>query len=102
MRVELLAFEAGEERRRLLRFVLSTLGLAFAGFMAFLCLNAALLIYFWDTYRIELVIGLGAFYSLVAAGMAIWLSATTRRSGPPFSGVLETLNEDRRAFRDQT
>ena len=67
-RLELAAVEIEEESRRLLGyFVLALLALILFG-LAMLLVALAVILVFWDSYRLEAAIGLAALFG-VAAGM---------------------------------
>jgi uncharacterized membrane protein YqjE len=90
LRLDLFALELGEERRRLSQLVLSTLALSLALFMVFLCVNAALLILFWDSHRVPIAIGMCGFYGALAAVLGIVIARRIR----------EVLEKDRRTIRE--
>ena len=97
LRLELLALELGEERRRASRAVFLGFALTLAVFMVFLCANALVLIAFWDTHRIPVAIGLCAFYGLLAAALAV--AARARRDSPAFAATRAVFERDRRVLR---
>ena len=59
--------------------LLTTLAPALAGFMVFLCLNAALLIVFWDD-PVRVALGLCGFYALVVIVLASMNARRVRRA----------------------
>jgi uncharacterized membrane protein YqjE len=101
LRLDLFAVELGEERRRASRLVLITLALALALFMVFVCLNTALLVVYWETHRIPIVLGMCGFYGALAAVLALALFRHHRRGARAFAATRKTLAEDRRMIRDQ-
>ena len=100
LRVELLALEIGEERRRLVELVLSALITVFAVFMLVLSLNVMLVILFWDTHRAAAVLGMGAFYTLAALAAGAYHRARSRRATPPFAATADVLSRDEQALRE--
>jgi uncharacterized membrane protein YqjE len=100
LRLDLFALELGEERRRLSHLVLTTLALALALFMVFVCLNAALLIVYWDTHRVPIVVGMCGFYGGLAAVLALVLALRHRRGRRAFEATRQILAEDRRTLRE--
>lgn len=100
LRLDLFALEFSEERRRLSLILLTTLAMAFAGFMVFLCLNAALLIVFWDEWRVEVALGLCGFYAAAVVVLAVMNSRRVRRGARAFAATREILEADRRGLRE--
>jgi uncharacterized membrane protein YqjE len=100
LRLDLFSLEFGEERRRVSMILLTTLALALAGFMVLLCLNAALLIVFWDEWRVEVALGLCGFYSAVVLGLVFANARRIRRGVRAFEATREVLESDRRSLRE--
>ncbi|MBW2290160.1 MAG: phage holin family protein [Deltaproteobacteria bacterium] len=100
LRLDLFSLEFGEERRRVSMILLTTLALALAGFMVLLCVNAALLIVFWDEWRVEVALGLCGFYSAAALGLAFANARRIRRGVRAFEATREVLESDRRSLRE--
>ena len=100
LRLDLFALELAEERRRLREIVLGTLAAALAGFMVFLCANAALLIVFWEEHRIPVVLGMCGFYALLAGLVAVVIGRRAQQASRPFPATREILEADRRGLRD--
>lgn len=100
LRVELLALELADERRRLTELLLSAVALAVALFMLLLSLNAAVLVLLWDTHREAAAIGSCVFYAVVACGVALLHRRRSRRTEKPFSTLASVLATDQRSLRD--
>ena len=100
LRLDLLALELGEERRRLSQLVLSTLALSLALFMVFLCINVALLIVFWEDHRIPIALGMCGFYGALAAVLGLVIVRRIRRGARAFSATREVLEKDRLTLRE--
>jgi len=100
LRLDLLALELGEERRRLSQLVLSTLALSLALFMVFLCINVALLILFWEEHRIPVALGMCGFYGALAAVLAFVIVRRIRRGAQAFAATREVLEKDAQALRE--
>jgi len=100
LRLDLFSLEFAEERRRVSSILLTTLALALAGFMVFLCLNAALLIVFWDEWRIQVALGLCGFYTAVVLVLGIVNSRRIGRRSRAFEATREVLEADRRGLRE--
>ena len=101
LRLDLFAVELSKERRRASHLVLTTLALALALFMVFVCLNAALLVVYWETHRIPIVLGMCVFYGALAAVLALVLFRHYRRGDNAFAATRKTLAEDRRVLRER-
>jgi len=99
LRLDRCAMEFDEERRRISMILLTTLALALAGFMVFLCVNVALLIVFWDEWRVEVALGLCGFYSAIMLALAFANSRRTRQGARAFEATREVLEADRRGLR---
>ncbi len=100
LRVQLLALELSEERRRLGELAVSALVVVFAMFMLVLSLNVVVLAVFWDTHRAAVAIGSCVFYALLATGAALFHRQRSRRQVPPFAATAAVLTEDERALRE--
>jgi uncharacterized membrane protein YqjE len=100
LRVELLALEVGEERKRLVELVLSALIAVFAGFMVVLSVNVVLLVLFWDTHRVGAAVAMCAFYALTALAAAAYHRSRSRRTVPPFAATADVLARDEQALRE--
>jgi uncharacterized membrane protein YqjE len=100
LRLALLALELGDERRRLGELTVSALVVVFALVMLVLSLNVAVLALFWDTHRMEVVLGACVLYALIAAGAWLFHRQRSRRQGPPFAALASVLSEDERALRE--
>jgi uncharacterized membrane protein YqjE len=100
LRLDLFAMEFDEERRRISMILLTTLAVALAGFMVFLCVNVALLIVFWEEWRVEVALGLCGFYSAVLFALAFANSRRIRRGARAFEATREVLEADRRGLRE--
>ena len=100
LRLDLFSLEFAEERRRVSMILLTTLALALAGFMVFLCLNAALLIVFWDEWRVQVALGLCGFYTFLVLVLALANARRIRRGERAFEATRDVLEADRRNLRE--
>ncbi len=100
LRLELLALELGEERRRITGLVLLAVVATLAGFMALVSLNVALLALYWDTHRTAVAIGSCVFYVVLGTGAGLALRWGSRRVSAPLVTLGRVLAEDERALRD--
>jgi uncharacterized membrane protein YqjE len=99
-RFDLFAIELKESNERHARLLLSLQVGALALFMAFLSLNALLIVAFWEN-RVLVVAGISIFYA--AAGVALlWRTlAKIRLAAPPFEATVGELRKDYESWRVQ-
>ena len=100
LRLDLLALELADERRRLSRLVLSTLALSLALFMVFLCINVALLILFWEDHRVPIALGMCGFYGALAAALCLIIVRRIRGAAQAFAATREVLEKDHQRLRE--
>ena len=94
-RVELAAVELAEERERLKRSAMLIAGAVFMFSFAVLGVAAWIVVYFWDTHRLEAIAGVTLVFAL-AGGLLLWRNAALARESPtPFSATLAELAKDR-------
>ena len=74
--------------------VLAGLSLVF-GLLLLIGLSAALLIGFWESHRVGVIIALCAFYGLGLLASLVGLLHRLHNAPPPFSASLEELARDR-------
>src|SRR5258706_3015799 len=67
-RIELFLVELREERLRVFEVVLLGCAAALLGFMALLMVTVTLVVVFWDSARVPVLVALSACYSLSAIG----------------------------------
>ena len=97
-RLELATIEFTEERARIgqqLALLLAGVGcLLFAMFFA----AAAIIIYFWDTYRFVAILGVIVFFA-AAGALLLWRRAEVSQISPiPFAATVAELDKDRAAL----
>jgi len=93
-RVQLAAVELEEESRRLLGyFMLALLALILFG-IAMMLVALAVIMAFWDSYRLEAAIGLAALFG--AAGTVVAVKLKSRVASRPrfLSATADELNKD--------
>ena len=97
-RFDLFAIELKEEHTRQARVLLTLQLAALAIFMAFLSLNALLIVAFWQN-RVVVVAAILVFYT--AAGvLLLWRTfAGIRESPPPFEASIGELRKDYETWR---
>jgi uncharacterized membrane protein YqjE len=93
-RLELAAVEIEEESRRLLGyFVLALLALILFG-LAMLLVALAVILVFWDSYRLEAAIGLAALFGVAAGMIALKLRADFSSRPRLLAATVGELNKD--------
>ncbi|NUT75569.1 hypothetical protein HNO86_10980 [Pseudomonas sp. C1C7] len=93
--VELFGIELQEQKARTVSLLLfAGLALVFA-LLLLVGLSTLVVILFWETYRMEAIIGLCVFYTLAAIFCGIRLRAAIFDESSPFHGTLEELSNDR-------
>lgn len=97
-RLTLASVEYAEERARVGRQL--ALLVAAIGCLLFALLFAAgaVVIFYWDSYRLEAVIGVAVAFA-VAAGLLLWRRAEVEKTSPtPFAATIAELDKDRAAI----
>jgi uncharacterized membrane protein YqjE len=94
-RADLAALELEEERDRLLRSLMRVVAATMSLMFAILGVAAFVVVYFWDTHRLEAVAGVTIAFALLGGGLA-WREISTRRAAPPvFAATRAELEKDR-------
>lgn len=93
-RLELAAVEIEEESRRLLGyFVLALLSLILFG-LAMLLVSLAVILVFWDSYRLEAAIGLAILFGAAAGMIALKLRSGFSSRPRLLAATVGELNKD--------
>jgi uncharacterized membrane protein YqjE len=93
-RLALAAVEIEEESQRLLGyFVLALLSLILFG-IAMVLVALAIILVFWDTYRLEAAIGLAAVFGAAGTFVAVRLRAAVANKPRLLSATAAELNKD--------
>jgi uncharacterized membrane protein YqjE len=94
-RAELASVEFAEERARLKRTAMMIAAAVFMLSFAVLGVATWVVVYFWDTHRLEAIAGVTVIFAL-AGGFLLWRNAALERQSPkPFSATLAELSKDR-------
>ena len=93
-RLDLLSLEFQEEKQRLLGALFLAMIAAFAAFLGFLCLNLLVILLFWETHRVLVVVLMCVFYIAVALSIGVWLRHRLRSEPDPFSASRSELRKD--------
>jgi len=74
---------------------------AILGFMALVTLTVTLVVIFWDSARVEVLVFLSASYSLATIGV-FWRLKVRLRSWSSFSATLDELKKDRACLEEKS
>ena len=100
-RAELASVEFAEERARLKRTAMMMAGAVFMLSFAVLGVATWVVVYFWDTHRLEAIAVVTLIFAL-AGGLLLWRNAALERQSPkPFSATLAELSKDRSWMMDR-
>ncbi len=97
-RLELLVAELQEETRRFVVVFAIVQVALFSAFMAFLCLNALVLVLLPDAHRVTAAVVMVGFYLAVAIGLAFYVRRRLRTAPRPFAATLDEFKKDRAAL----
>ena len=100
-RIELFLVELREERFRVFDVLLLGCAAAVLGFMALLTVTITLVVIFWDSARVPVLVVLSASYSLATIG-ALWRLKVRLRSWSSFSATLDELKKDRACLEEKS
>ena len=96
-RVELFIVEWKEERLRLFEtLLLAAVGMVCA-LMALVMVTLTLVVVFWDTHRVLVVVLLTAGYAGASVAAFVWLHSRLRK-WQPFTATLDQIRKDRECF----
>jgi uncharacterized membrane protein YqjE len=100
-RAELASIEFAEERERLKRMAMMIAGAVFMFSFAVLGVATWVVVYFWDTHRLEAIGGVTLVFAL-AGVLLLWRNVVHERESPkPFSATLAELDKDRSWIMDR-
>src|SRR6188474_2144576 len=100
-RIELFLVELREERIRVFDVLLLGCTAAVLGFMALLTVTATLVVIFWDSARVPVLVVLSTCY-LGGAVVAIWRLKVRLRKWSSFSATLVELKKDRTCLEEES
>jgi uncharacterized membrane protein YqjE len=100
-RLELASLDFEEELLRTCALLVAALATVLMGMLALAAAASAVVICFWDSYRLASVVGVMVFFGLVA-GLMAWRLSIALRDKPRFlAGTLAELDKDRELGRDK-
>ena len=100
-RIELFLVELREARVRVFDVVLLGCAAAVLGFMALLMVTVTLVVMFWDSARVPVLVVLSACYSLATIGV-LWRLKARLRNWSSFSATLDELKKDRACLEEKS
>src|SRR6266571_3425520 len=98
-RIELFLVELREERFRVFAVLLLGCAAALLGFMALL--TVTVVVVFWDSARVQVLVFLSAGYSLATIGI-LWRLKVLFRNWSSFSATLDELKKDRACLEEKS
>ena len=101
-RAELAAVEFAEERERLKRSAMMLAGAVFMLSFTLLGIAAWIVVYYWDTNRLEAIAAVTLGFAAIGAGL-LWGNTVRNREAPaPFSATLAEFEKDRAYLAKRT
>ena len=100
-RIELFLIELREERFRVFDALLLGCAAGMLGFMALLTVTVTLVVTFWDSARVPVLVVLSACYSLATLGI-LWRLRVRLRNWTSFSATLDEIRKDRACMEEQS
>jgi len=100
-RIELFLVELREERFRIFEVLLLGCAAALLGFMALLTVTVTLVVVFWDSARVQVLVVLSAGYSVATIGI-LWRLKILLRNWSSFAATLSELKKDRTCLEEES
>jgi len=100
-RIELFLVELREERFRIFEVLLLGCAAALLGFMALLTVTVTLVVVFWDSARVQVLVVLSAGYSVATIGI-LWRLKILLRDWSSFTATLNELKKDRACLEEES
>ena len=94
-RAELAAVEFAEEGERLKRSAMILVGAVFMLSFALVGVAAWVVVFFWDTHRLEAIAAVTLAFAAIGAGLLWWDFVRVREAPAPFSATLAEFEKDR-------
>lgn len=100
-RIELFSVELQEEKSRLVQTFIWAAAIVFLGMLALTFASLALVVLFWETAKVAVVISVAAIYWLAFAAAILGFKRHLSRQTKPFAATLRELQEDRACMRTE-
>ena len=94
-RISLASTERQEEKFRLIQSCLWIGAGLSVGLLAIIFASLTIVVWFWDSARLEALLGLTGFYTAALIAVALAFRSYLARQPPPFAATLEELGQDR-------
>lgn len=98
-RVALFSVELQEEKHRLVQTFLWASAVVVLAVLALIFASLAVVVIFWETARVGVVVGLTLVYVAAFAGAVVGFRNFLKRQPKPFEATLRELQEDRACMR---
>lgn len=98
-RVALVSVELQEEKLRLIQMLLWTGLTIFTGIMALTFGTLVVIVLFWESARIALLVGFAIFYGAATVGVIVAFQRFLRRLPRPLAATLDELEADAQCIR---
>ena len=98
-RIQLLAVELHEEKHRLIQIFIWISAIVFLAILATIFASLAIVVWYWDTARIQVVSLLAAAYTIGLIAVVVGFRRYLKRQQRPFSATLNELKQDRQCIR---
>lgn len=101
-RLELLTIELHEEKFRLIQIFIWISAAVFAAMLAIAFASLTIVVLFWESARVPVLIGFTLLYGGAFLGIVHYLRGFIERQPRPFQGTLAELQQDRACIRPQS
>lgn len=98
-RLALVATELQEEKFRLIQIFIWFSVALFTGLLAIIFASLTLVVWYWDTARLAVLVGLTIFYTGAWLVLVLAFRRFLARQPPPFAASLEEIAKDRSCFQ---
>ncbi|MCG3147512.1 MAG: hypothetical protein PCFJNLEI_00952 [Verrucomicrobiae bacterium] len=94
-RFQLFTVELQEEKIRLVDVLLRVAAVVVLGFLSLISATALVVVLFWETAPVTVLVIVTLGYALAAAGIGFSIKTRLHRAPPPFAGTLAEFKKDR-------
>ncbi len=98
-RIELVSVELQEEKHRLIQLLIWLGAILFLSLLVVFFVSLVLVVIFWETARVAVVVSLAAAYLAAWIGVVLAFRRFLQGQPKPFSATLRELREDRACLR---
>lgn len=101
-RIQLVSLELQEEKLRLVQILFWIAAIVFLAVVGTIFASLALLIIFWETARVTVVLSLAAVYIAALIAVVVGFRAYMKRQPKPFAATLDELRSDRECLQNKS